>query len=99
MVEDASRVERTSAAVAVCRVTGEVEAGAAPVIRTAWANDPHTRLDLAALGPAAASLRDLAQTELTTSRRHTARPGGHGSHDIPKDEELLRRCRQVVTGG
>ncbi|MEU1516504.1 HEAT repeat domain-containing protein [Streptomyces sp. NPDC005811] len=94
--------ERTAAACAVARVTREVEPGDAALLRAAWAGHPHTRVDiaacLAALGPGAAPLRDLAAAELAAPRRHTARPDGHGSHDIPRDEELLRLCREVVSG-
>ncbi|MFI1046593.1 HEAT repeat domain-containing protein [Streptomyces griseoruber] len=95
--------ERTAAACAVARVTGEVEPAVAATLRSAWAGHPHTRVDIAAcltaLGPGAAPLRDLAAAELRAPRRHTARPDGHGSHDIPRDEELLRLCREVVGGG
>jgi hypothetical protein len=97
--------ERVSAGCAVCRIGGEVEP-VEPVLRSAWAENPHTRGTiaecLAAMGTSAAPLRDLAEAELTAPRRHTARPGGHGSHgshDIPNDEELVRWCREVVSEG
>ncbi|MCX4759889.1 HEAT repeat domain-containing protein [Streptomyces sp. NBC_01275] len=97
--------ERTAAACAVSRITGEADASVAAVLRSAWAEHPRTRVGIAAclgaLGPAAAPLRDLATTELAAPRRHTAQPGGqgspgHGSHDIPRDEELLRVCGRVT---
>ena len=91
--------ERTSAACALWRI-GADPGAAEPVLRAAWAGNPHTRGTIAAclvgMGPGAAPLRDLAEGELAAPRRHTARCGGHGSHDIPKDEALLRACREVV---
>ncbi|GKQ39314.1 hypothetical protein ALMP_58420, partial [Streptomyces sp. A012304] len=85
---------------ALARITGEVEPAVAGVLRTAWAEDTSARLALArsltALGAAAAPLRDLAERELAAPRRHLARPRGHGSHDIPRDEELVRLCRELM---
>ncbi|WP_327312895.1 HEAT repeat domain-containing protein [Streptomyces sp. NBC_01235] len=101
-IETGSAAERAAAGCAVCRITGEVEPAVGGALRSAWAERPRTRTAIAtcltALGPTAAPLRDLAATELAGPRRHTARPGGHGSHDIPRDEELLRVCRGVVEG-
>lgn len=93
--------ERTAAACALWRIGGDAEP-ALPTLRAAWTANPHTRLPIAVrladLGAHAAPLRDLAETELTTPRRHRARSDGHGSHDVFEDEELLRRCREVVGG-
>jgi hypothetical protein len=91
--------ERTAAACALWRIGGDAEP-AVPVLRSAWMGNPHTRVTIATcladLGATAAPLRDLAEAELTAPRRHRARSGGHGSHDIRDDEELLRRCREVL---
>jgi hypothetical protein len=91
--------DRTAAACALARITGDV-GSVAPVLRAAWAENPYTRPPiaecLAALADAAAPLRDLAEAELATRRRHTARPDGHGSRDVPADEGLLRVCRMVA---
>ncbi|MGQ4331063.1 HEAT repeat domain-containing protein [Streptomyces hayashii] len=91
-----------AAAYAICAVTGEAEPAVARVLRSAWADRPRSRAAVAAclsaLGAAAAPLRDLAETELAAPRRHTARSGGRGSHDIADDETLLRLCRRVVEG-
>ncbi|MFI5795772.1 HEAT repeat domain-containing protein [Streptomyces sp. NPDC051677] len=99
-IETGGSAERAAAGCAVCRITGEVEPTVGGALRSAWTEHPAARAAIAAcltaLGPAAAPLRDLAATELAAPRRHTARPGGHGSHDIPRDEELLRLCRLVV---
>ncbi|KUO19429.1 HEAT repeat domain-containing protein [Streptomyces dysideae] len=90
--------ERVSAACAVWRIGGDTEP-VIPVLRSAWTEHPHTRGTIAAclvaLGAAGGPLRDLVDAELAAPRRHTARSGGHGSHDIPADEELLRMCRAV----
>ncbi|MEV5343191.1 HEAT repeat domain-containing protein [Streptomyces sp. NPDC052676] len=93
--------DRTDAACALARITGDV-APVAPVLRAAWEENPHTRPPiaecLAALdGAAAAPLRDLAEAELATRRRYTARTDVYGSHDVLGDEELLRVCRAVAT--
>ncbi|MEX1658157.1 HEAT repeat domain-containing protein [Streptomyces pseudovenezuelae] len=92
--------ERVSAAGAVWRISGDAEF-AAPVLRTAWADHPRTRLTvtacLAALGPAGAPLHDLLRAELAARRRHLASPsGGYGSHDVLDDERLLRACEEVL---
>ena len=93
--------DRTAAVCALARITGDA-ASAAPVLRAAWAENPYTRPViaecLAALGAAAAPLRDLAETELAARRRHTALTDGYGSHDIADDERLLRVCRAVAAG-
>ncbi|MEU5591621.1 HEAT repeat domain-containing protein [Streptomyces sp. NPDC020298] len=94
--------ERVSAAAALWRIAQDPE-DVLPVFRAAWAGNPHTRGTIAAclarMGPAGDPLRDLLRAEVTGPRRHTARVGGYGSHDIQKDEELLRVCRRVLAGG
>ncbi|QJS13334.1 HEAT repeat domain-containing protein [Streptomyces argyrophyllae] len=93
--------ERIPAACALWRVAGDPEP-VLPVLRSAWTADPRTRGPIArcltTMGPAAAPLRDLITAELTHPRRHTATEGVYGGRDIPDDEELLRRCRQVLAG-
>ncbi|MYW48321.1 HEAT repeat domain-containing protein [Streptomyces sp. SID161] len=93
--------ERIPAACALWRVTGDPDP-VRPLLRAAWTADPRTRVPIArcltAMGPAAAPLRDLVTAELTHPRRHTARDGSFGHHDIPDDEELLRTCREVLAG-
>jgi hypothetical protein len=94
--------ERVSAACAVWRISGDAEL-AAPVLRTAWTENPYTRLTitacLAALGPASAPLHDLLRAELAARRRHLASPsGGYGSHDVLDDERLVRACGDVLGG-
>ncbi|MFF7853523.1 hypothetical protein [Streptomyces sp. NPDC007904] len=70
------------------------------MLRAAWTRDPHTRTATAALavrlGPAGAPLHDLLRAELASPRRHQARSGGYGSHDIHEDERLLRTCREAL---
>ncbi|MEV0172074.1 HEAT repeat domain-containing protein [Streptomyces sp. NPDC050803] len=94
--------ERTSAACALWRVGGDPEP-VIPVLRSAWGDNPHTRLTiagcLAEMGGAALPLHDLVAAELAAPRRHTAQQGVHGSDETPKgDEELLERCREVLMG-
>ncbi|MFJ2902364.1 HEAT repeat domain-containing protein [Streptomyces sp. NPDC087212] len=94
--------ERMSAACALWRVGGE-EGLAVPVLRAAWAENPHCRLLIAdclvALGPAGAPLHDLVDGELAAPRRHTASfpgvagPGGHSEQGAFADEQLLRLLR------
>ncbi|MER5660581.1 HEAT repeat domain-containing protein [Streptomyces mirabilis] len=71
-----------------------------PALRSAWEQNAHTRAVLAdcltRMGPAGAPAHDLLRTELATPRRHQARAGGYGSHDIAEDEELLRACRAAL---
>ncbi|MFE0515296.1 HEAT repeat domain-containing protein, partial [Streptomyces sp. NPDC058964] len=103
MAESADLVrERTSAACAFWRIGGDPEA-VLPVLRSAWTENPGTRGTIASClveaGPQGAPLWDLVSTELTAPRRHTARTGGYASHGIPKDEKLLRTCREVLRGG
>ncbi|WP_030651113.1 MULTISPECIES: PBS lyase [Streptomyces] len=93
--------ERIPAACALWRVTGDAEP-VRPVFRSAWTAAPRTRGPIArcltTMGPAAAPLRDLITAELTHPRRHTAHEGAYGSRDIRDDEELLKRCREVLAG-
>ncbi|MEU1267685.1 HEAT repeat domain-containing protein [Streptomyces sp. NPDC005799] len=93
--------ERMAAACAVWRISRDPEP-AVPVLRAAWAQNPHTRVPIATcvaeLGPEGALLHDLLCTELTARRRHQAALGGYGSHDIHADEQLLRVCREAVGG-
>ncbi|MET7595779.1 HEAT repeat domain-containing protein [Streptomyces sp. NPDC005481] len=94
--------ERTTAACALWRVTGDAEA-VLPVFRAAWLENAYTRGTIASclaeLGSAGAPLHDLPHAELTNPRRHRARSGGFGSHDILEDEQLLRACREAVEDG
>ncbi|MFJ5644518.1 HEAT repeat domain-containing protein [Streptomyces sp. NPDC093223] len=93
--------ERTAAAQAWWRIDGDPEP-VLPVLRSAWAENPYARGAiagcLAEMGPACAPLHDLLTAELAAARRHTARPGGHGSHDIARDERLLTDCRTALAG-
>ncbi|MET8565054.1 hypothetical protein ABZV75_32480 [Streptomyces flaveolus] len=93
--------ERIPAACALWRVAGDAEP-VRRVFRSAWTAVPRTRGPIArcltTMGPAAAPLRDLVTAELTHPRRHTAHEGAYGGRDIPDDEELLRRCREVLAG-
>ncbi|MFD5799490.1 HEAT repeat domain-containing protein, partial [Streptomyces diastatochromogenes] len=93
--------ERTSAACALWHIGRDPEP-VLPVFRAAWSENPRTRTPIArcltTMGPAASPLRDLVTTELTAPRRHTAREGGYGSHDIAEDEALLRTCGEVLAG-
>ncbi|MER6129230.1 HEAT repeat domain-containing protein [Streptomyces sp. NPDC001795] len=93
--------EGTTAACALWRVEGDPD----PVLqalRTAWEQNPYTRRTIAAclaeMGPAAAPAHDLLRTELATPRRHMARSGGYGSHDVLQDEQLLSACREALAG-
>ncbi|MEU0968171.1 HEAT repeat domain-containing protein, partial [Streptomyces sp. NPDC005917] len=91
--------ERTTAARALWRIEGD-PGPVLPVFRAAWSENPYARATiakcLATMGPAGAPLRDLVAAELATARRHTARPGGYGSHDIAQDERLLANCREAL---
>jgi hypothetical protein len=92
--------ERVSAACALWRIDADPEP-VLPVFRSAWAEDPRTRVPivrcLASMGPSAGPLRDLVAAELAATRRHTA-GRSRGCGDIPKDEALLRACREVMAG-
>ncbi|MFJ4869486.1 HEAT repeat domain-containing protein [Streptomyces sp. NPDC088757] len=90
---------RVRAAAALWRVTGETEE-ALPVLLAAWEEDRHARVDiaecLAEMGPAASAARLAVLTELTRRRRHNAREGGSGTHDVHLDEKLLTLCRAAL---
>ncbi|MES5824101.1 HEAT repeat domain-containing protein [Streptomyces sp. RG80] len=94
--------QRTAAACAVWRISGEPEP-AYPVLRRAWAENARTRRTIAecvtAMGPAGAPLHDLLRDELAAPRRHLATSGGHGSHDVLEDEQLLRACGEALASG
>ncbi|GAB2852129.1 hypothetical protein GCM10027074_18610 [Streptomyces deserti] len=94
--------ERTAAACAVWRITGEPEP-VLEVLRSAWTEHAPTRAPIAAcvaaMGPSGAPLHDLLRPELAAPRRHLAGSGGFGSHDVHEDERLLRWCREGVAGG
>ncbi|MFJ8593895.1 HEAT repeat domain-containing protein [Streptomyces sp. NPDC093598] len=90
--------ERATAAGAVWRTAGEPEQ-CLSVLRGAWVEHPHTRRTIAgcvaALGPAGTPLHDLLRAELAAPRRHRTDRGGYGIHE---DLELLRVCREALTG-
>ncbi|MDN3294528.1 HEAT repeat domain-containing protein [Streptomyces ficellus] len=92
---------RVDAAVALCRVTGEVrEEEALPVLVAAWRENRHTRVEiaecLAELGPAPAEAAVLLRAELARSRRHNVSEGSSGDHDVHHDEKLLALCRRAL---
>ncbi|MET8769036.1 HEAT repeat domain-containing protein [Streptomyces sp. NPDC004658] len=93
--------ERIPAACALWRIAGD-PGPVLPVLRSAWTADPRTRVPIArcltTMGAAAAPLRDLITAEPARKRRHTAQDGPYRSRDIPDDEELLRRCRELSAG-
>ncbi|MER8006873.1 HEAT repeat domain-containing protein [Streptomyces sp. NPDC094149] len=94
--------QRTSAACALWRIGGAGHTDvAAPVLRAAWAANPHTRPPVAecvtALGSVAEPLHDLLRAELASPRRHQASLDGYGSHDIADDLRLLRVCREGMS--
>jgi hypothetical protein len=83
------------------RADGEL---AAPVLWSAWTENPCTRRTitacLAALGPAGVPLHHLLRAERAARRRHPASPsGGCGSHDVLDDERLVRACGEVLGVG
>ncbi|MFD8015510.1 PBS lyase [Streptomyces sp. NPDC058955] len=91
--------ERVRCAAALWRVSGET-GRALPVLLAAWEENRHARVDiaecLAEMGPAAAEAQLPILTELTRRRRHNAREGASGSHDIHQDEKLLTLCRAAL---
>ncbi|WP_225821547.1 HEAT repeat domain-containing protein [Streptomyces naphthomycinicus] len=93
--------ERIPAACALWRIAGD-PGPVRPVFRAAWTADPRTRVPiarcLAAMGPAAAPLRDLLAAELARPRRHRSRVGAYGHRDILDDERLLRWCGEALAG-
>ncbi|MFJ7960778.1 PBS lyase [Streptomyces sp. NPDC096319] len=90
---------RVRSAAALWRVSGEA-AASLPVLLAAWEENRHARLDiaecLAEMGPAASGAQLVILTELTRRRRHNAREGASGSHDIHVDEKLLTLCRAAL---
>ncbi|MGW8365311.1 PBS lyase, partial [Streptomyces wedmorensis] len=90
---------RVRTATALWRVSGETGA-TLPVLLAAWEENRHARMDivecLAEMGPAAAGAQLVILTELTRRRRHNAREGASGSHDIHLDEKLLTLCRAAL---
>ncbi|KOX33673.1 MULTISPECIES: HEAT repeat domain-containing protein [unclassified Streptomyces] len=90
---------RVHAAAALWRTTGETEE-ALPVLLAAWEEDRHARVDiaecLAEMGPAASAAQLVVLTELTRRRRHNAREGASGTHDVHLDEKLLTLCRAAL---
>ncbi|MFI8400892.1 HEAT repeat domain-containing protein [Streptomyces sp. NPDC085463] len=90
---------RVRAAAALWRVTGETEE-ALPVLLAAWEENRHARVDiaecLAEMGPAASGAQLVILTELTRRRRHNAREGASGTHDVHLDEKLLTLCRAAL---
>ncbi|MFF1508949.1 HEAT repeat domain-containing protein [Streptomyces sp. NPDC058326] len=90
---------RVRSAAALWRVSGDA-ATALPVLLAAWEENRHARVDvaecLAEMGPAAAEAQLVILTELTRRRRHNAREGASGSHDVHLDEKLLTLCRAAL---
>ncbi|MFB6524696.1 PBS lyase [Streptomyces sp. NPDC056399] len=90
---------RVRSAAALWRVSGDA-AAALPVLLAAWEENRHARVDvaecLAEMGPAASGAQLVILTELTRRRRHNAREGASGSHDIHLDEKLLTVCRAAL---
>ncbi|WP_338493651.1 PBS lyase [Streptomyces sp. SJL17-4] len=90
---------RVRSAAALWRVSGDA-AAALPVLLAAWEENRHARVDvaecLAEMGPAASEAQLVILTELTRRRRHNAREGASGSHDIHLDEKLLTVCRAAL---
>ncbi|MFJ3764091.1 PBS lyase [Streptomyces sp. NPDC090082] len=90
---------RVRGAAALWRVSGDASA-ALPVLLAAWEENRHARVDiaecLAEMGPAASDAQLVVLTELTRRRRHNAREGASGSHDIHVDEKLLTLCRAAL---
>ncbi|WP_345647219.1 HEAT repeat domain-containing protein [Streptomyces siamensis] len=99
LAESAEVWERTAAACALWDIAGD-PAPVLRVFRTAWRENAYTRGTIAAclvrMGGAAEPVHDLVHAELAAPRRHRARSGGYGSHDILEDERLLRDCRTVL---
>ncbi|MFF9146758.1 PBS lyase [Streptomyces sp. NPDC014861] len=91
--------ERVRCAAALWRVSGETER-TLPVLLAAWEENRHARVEIAAclaeMGPAAAAAQLPILTELTRRRRHNAREGASGSHDVHQDEKLLTLCRAAL---
>ncbi|MFC9593276.1 PBS lyase [Streptomyces sp. NPDC056944] len=90
---------RVRGAAALWRVSGDASESL-PVLLAAWEENRHARVDiaecLAEMGPAASDAQLLILTELTRRRRHNAREGASGSHDVHVDEKLLTLCRAAL---
>ncbi|WP_426366139.1 PBS lyase [Streptomyces sp. E-08] len=90
---------RVRGAAALWRVSGDASESL-PVLLAAWEENRHARVDiaecLAEMGPAASDAQLVILTELTRRRRHNAREGASGSHDIHVDEKLLTLCRAAL---
>ncbi|MFD3531251.1 PBS lyase [Streptomyces sp. NPDC058664] len=90
---------RVRSAAALWRVSGDA-ATALPVLLAAWEENRHARVDvaecLAEMGPAASQAQPAILTELTRRRRHNAREGASGSHDVHLDEKLLILCQAAL---
>lgn len=101
LTDSADLWERTAAACAVWDIGADPEP-VLPVFRDAWRQNPYARGTITAclvrMGDAGSPAHDLVATELATPRRHRARSGGYGSHDVLEDETLLRDCRRVLEG-
>ncbi|WP_328557046.1 HEAT repeat domain-containing protein [Streptomyces sp. NBC_00358] len=99
LTDSAEVWERTAAACALWDIAGD-PAPVLPVFRAAWRQNPYTRGTISAclvrMGGAGVPVHDLVRTELASPRRHRARSGGHGSHDVLEDERLLRDCRTAL---
>ncbi|MCT7357056.1 HEAT repeat domain-containing protein, partial [Streptomyces sp. 15-116A] len=91
--------ERTTAACSLWRITGE-PSPSSDILRTAWRENPYTRVQIATLaadlGSAANPLHDLLRTELSTPHRHRAAQGTYTGTDLHEDEALLRECRRAL---
>ncbi|MEU9206477.1 HEAT repeat domain-containing protein [Streptomyces sp. NPDC048415] len=99
LADSAEMWQRTAAACALWDIAGDPQA-VLPVFRSAWRQNAHTRGTIAAclvrMGSASTPAHDLVHAELAAPRRHRARSGGYGSHDILEDECLLRDCHAVL---
>ncbi|MFI0823176.1 HEAT repeat domain-containing protein [Streptomyces roseolus] len=91
--------ERVRCAAALWRVSGETER-TLPVLLAAWEENRHARVEIvecfAEMGRAASAAQLPILTELTRRRRHNAREGASGSHDVHHDEKLLTLCRAAL---
>ncbi|MEV8034527.1 HEAT repeat domain-containing protein [Streptomyces sp. NPDC086182] len=99
LTDSAEVWERTAAACALWDIAGD-PVPVLPVFRAAWRQNPYARGTITAclvrMGGAGAPVHDLVRAELASPRRHRARSGGHGSHDVLDDELLLRDCRAAL---
>ncbi|MET7941326.1 HEAT repeat domain-containing protein [Streptomyces sp. NPDC005302] len=101
LTDSADLWERTAAACAFWDIAAD-PAPVLPVFRDAWRQNAYTRGAVTAclvrMGDAGTPVHDLVAMELASPRRHRARSGGYGSHDVLEDETLLRDCRRVLEG-